>query len=208
MTEPSNFPSHSAHSSSRHGTGNVSGYLSGHLLLATPQVASPGFSHSVILLCSHDKGGAMGLVVNHLIENLSYRDLFEQLSIQHTQTDRSPQVHYGGPVEVHRGFVIYRVEKKIYPDTLFAFNDTAVSTSLSLLREIAVGDGPRETILTLGYAGWGEGQLEAEMEQNSWISVPATPELIFATGNQDKWKRAALSSGIDISKLSTSAGHA
>jgi putative transcriptional regulator len=184
------------------------GYLSGQLLVATPLVTSPGFSHSVVFVCAHDAGGAMGIIINHIIENISYRDLFEQLSIESsTGTPRLP-VHYGGPVEINRGFVIYHFEDKPLPDTLITSGNIAISSSIHVLRDIAAGKGPSERILALGYAGWAPGQLEVEMESNSWISVPSSRELIFDTDNDTKWNRAAQSQGIDIRKLTSDAGHA
>jgi putative transcriptional regulator len=184
------------------------GYLSGQLLVATPLVTSPGFAHSVVFICAHDGGGAMGIIINHIIENISYRELFEQLSIEGgAKVPRLP-VHYGGPVEINRGFVIYHFDEAPHPETLITSGNIAISSSLHVLRDIAQGKGPSERILALGYAGWAPGQLEAEMESNSWISVPASRELIFATDNEIKWSRAAQSQGIDIRKLTSDAGHA
>ena len=184
------------------------GYLSGQLLIATPLVTSPGFSKSVIFRCAHDKAGAMGIIINHIIDNISYKELFDQLSIKRVSEIERLPVHYGGPVEINRGFVIYHFDQTPFPDTIISVNNIAISSSLHVLRDIAMGEGPKERILALGYAGWGAGQLEAEMEANSWISVPAEKALIFDTDNATKWKRAAESQGIDISKLTSDAGHA
>ncbi len=184
------------------------GYLSGQLLVATPLVNSPGFAHSVIYMCSHDQNGAMGIIINHIIENISYKDLFEQLSIKGETTVNHLPVHYGGPVEINRGFVIYHYETLPHSDSLFSLNNIAVSSSLHILRDIASGSGPDKRILALGYAGWAAGQLESEMEANSWISVPATLDLVFADDNEAKWQRAAHSQGIDIRKLTSDIGHA
>jgi putative transcriptional regulator len=184
------------------------GYLSGQLLLATPLVTSPGFSKSVIFMCAHDGGGAMGIIINHIIENISYRELFEQLNIGRGDDVPRLPVHYGGPIEINRGFVIYHFEDLPHPETLITVGHIAISSSMHVLRDIASGTGPSERILALGYAGWAAGQLEAEIEANSWISVPATRELIFGSDNEHKWKRAAESQGIDILKLTSDAGHA
>jgi putative transcriptional regulator len=184
------------------------GYLSGQLLVATPLVTSPGFAHSVIFLCAHDAGGAMGIIINHIIENISYRELFEQLSIEGSQNTPRLPVHYGGPVEINRGFVIYHFEHAPHPETLITVNNIAISSSIHVLRDIAAGKGPTERILALGYAGWASGQLEAEIESNSWISVPSSRALIFDPNNDTKWNRAAESLGIDIRKLTSDAGHA
>lgn len=184
------------------------GYLNGQLLVATPLVNSPGFSRSVIYMCSHDENGAMGIIINHIIENISYKDLFEQLSIARGMGVDHLPVHYGGPVEINRGFVIYQYDDLPKPDSLFSMNNIAVSSSLHILRDIADGAGPKHNILALGYAGWAAGQLESEMEANSWISVPATLELVFTENNDEKWQRAAGSQGIDIRKLTSDIGHA
>lgn len=185
-----------------------SGYLAGQLLVATPLVNSTGFSHSVIFLCAHNAEGAMGIIINHIIGNMSYRELFDQLSIEEGENVPGLPVHYGGPVEINRGFVIYHFDDLPYPDTLIATGNIAISSSIHVLRDIAAGKGPKERILALGYAGWGPGQLESEIESNSWISVPASRELIFETENETKWKKAAQSQGIDISKLTSDVGHA
>lgn len=184
------------------------GYLSSRLLIATPLVSAPAFSRSVIMMFTHDEEGAMGIIINHIIENIGYKDLFEQLSIDSNESVEHLPVHYGGPVEINRGFVIYHFEDMPHADTLLTAGNIAVSSSIHLLRDIAQGNGPKDRILALGYAAWGAGQLEAEMEANSWISVPATRELIFEPDNNIKWKRAAESYGIDISRLTSYVGHA
>ncbi len=185
------------------------GYLTSRLLIATPLINSPAFARTVILMCAHDKNGAMGIIINNIIENISYTDLFEQLEIAPQDSVNQLPVHYGGPVEINRGFVIYHLgEAPPHPDTLITVNNIAISSSIHVLRDIAAGKGPKERILALGYAGWAAGQLETEMEANSWISVPATRELIFDTDNNLKWSKAANQHGIDISKLTSNVGHA
>jgi putative transcriptional regulator len=184
------------------------GYLSGQLLVATPLVSSPGFSRSVIFMCSHDSNGAMGIIINHIIENISYKDLFEQLAISRENSIDHLPVHYGGPVEINRGFVIYYYDDLPHAESLFSLGNIAVSSSLHILRDIAGGSGPTKRILALGYAGWAAGQLESELEANSWISVPASCDLVFSPDNEAKWQRAADSQGIDIRKLTSDIGHA
>lgn len=184
------------------------GYLKNRLLIATPMVDSPAFSRSVVLMFSHDAQGAMGIIINHIIENISYQDLFAQLSIDGTAVCTDLPVHYGGPLEINRGFVIYHVEDTPHPDTMLTIENTAVSSSLNMLRDIAQGKGPRDRMLALGYAGWGPGQLEAELKTNAWISVPATRELIFEPDNNAKWKNSAEAYGIDINRLTSNVGHA
>lgn len=184
------------------------GYLEGQLLIATPVVTGSCFAHSVVLMCAHTGEGAMGIIVNHIIENISYRDLFKQLKLSPALLSGDLPVYYGGPVEMNRGFVIHGHEGEPAEDALITHNGIAVSSSVNILREIAAGRGPAQRMLALGYAGWGPGQLEAEIEQNSWITVPSSTGLVFAPDNEDKWQRAAKSQGIDIHKLSTDVGHA
>ena len=184
------------------------GYLVGNLLVATPLVVTPAFSHAVILICEHSKNGAMGIIINHIIENISYKDLFDQLAIEKENFVEKLPVHYGGPVEINRGFIIYPYEPEKYPETLIKVGNIAISSSIHILRDIATGNGPKERILALGYAGWGAGQIEVEIAANSWISVPASNDIIFSKDNLGKWKKAAESNGIDISKLTSEVGHA
>lgn len=187
---------------------NQNGYLAGRLLIATPLIVSPAFSHSVILMCEHTSESAMGIIVNHLIDNISYKDLFEQLAIEKDNFTEKMPVHYGGPIDINRGFIIYPSPAEPYPETLMNVGDLSISSSIHTLRDIAVGNGPKERILALGYAGWKAGQIEAEIAANNWISVPANNDIIFATNNSNKWRDAAKSQGIDISKLTSEAGHA
>lgn len=187
----------------------TNGYLAGQLLVATPMISGPIFQHALIFMCAHNAEGAMGIIVNHIIDNISYGDLFEQLSIPSGSTIDKMPVYYGGPVEINRGFVLYDNEGAAPTEEAFlTFGDISVSSSLDTLRAIAEGRGPKRRLLTLGYAGWAPGQLESELEENSWFSVPASRELLFNTGNAEKWERAAWSQGVDITKFSSRAGHA
>ena len=183
-------------------------YLEGQLLVATPNVMGSSFKQSVILMCAHSHEGAMGIIINHTLENLSYEDLFEQLSMPADKLKNTLPVHYGGPVEVNRGFVIYRHDEKFLDDAMLIIGEIAISVSLNLLQAIAAGEGPKDRLLALGYAGWAPGQLEAEIKINSWISVPVSSELLFDQNNPRKWERAAMLQAVDLSKLSTVAGHA
>lgn len=185
-----------------------SGYLEGNLLVATPNVTGTNFSKSVIFLCAHSAEGAMGIIINHTLDNVRYADLFEQLTLPTAALHQNLPVHYGGPVEVNRGFVIYEHEGRFLPEAMLTVGGIAISGSLGILKSIAAGAGPKRSLLALGYAGWAAGQLESEMEENSWISVPASIDLIFDQANTHKWERAAMLQGVDLRKLSTVAGHA
>ncbi len=189
-------------------TENEDGYLQGRLLVATPNITGSNFQRSVILMCAHSAEGAMGIIINHTLENIHYSDLFEQLTLPTASLQVNPSVHYGGPVEVNRGFVIYEHEQRHLKDAMLVVGDIAISGSLGILKSIAEGNGPKRCLLALGYAGWAPGQLESEIEENSWISVPLSTDLIFDDSQEEKWERAAKLEGIDLRKFSTMAGHA
>lgn len=184
-----------------------SGYLEGHLLIATPLITGSCFYRSVIYLCVHNDEGAMGIVINHPIQNVNFRDILKQLNIDPSAYNAQVPVHFGGPVDPARGFVIHTADYA-RSETVYMGGNIALTSNVEVLRDIAIGSGPRESILALGYAGWSPGQLENELESNSWISTPATKELIFNTGNSEKWARAAETVGVDLLKLSTTVGHA
>lgn len=183
------------------------GYLEGHLLIATPLITESCFHRSVVYMCAHNAEGAMGIIINHTIENLSFREVFEQLDIKTTGLKKKTPVYFGGPVDAARGFVIHS-DDYCQEETFVMENRIALTSNLKILRDIAEGAGPENSILALGYAGWSPGQIEAEVESNSWISIPATPELVFETDNQEKWEKAARQLGVDIYNLSGNVGHA
>lgn len=181
--------------------------LKGQLLVATPMV-DDSFMHSVILMLEHNEEGAMGLVINRPVPDIHYEDLYDQLKLDDAENARLAPVFFGGPVEVNRGFVMFSNDRKeAYEDTLDVGN-VVVTTSLQVLKDIAMGNAPINHRIILGYAGWEAGQLEAEMEENSWLTVPATPELIFSADHHLSWEQAALSAGVDWTNMSTTVGHA
>jgi len=192
----------------QHSETKNSGYLEGQLLVATPNVSGSSFKKAVIFVCAHSQEGAMGIIVNHTLDNITYHDLFEQLDITHSSGLNFKQVHYGGPVEINRGFVIYEDNGRFTHDAMLTVNGISISGSVSILRSIAEGDGPERCMLALGYAGWAPGQLEEEIQSNSWISVPVSQHLVFDGNNSTKWERAGMLQGVDLSKLSSTAGHA
>lgn len=183
------------------------GYLEGQLLIATPLITGSCFYRSVIYVCVHNEEGAMGLVINHLIQNVTIRDILKQLNIEPLRLKQDIPVHFGGPVDPARGFVLH-TDDYSRSETVIMGESIALTSNIEVLRDIAVGQGPSESLLALGYAGWNQGQLEEEIESNSWISVPATKELIFNVNNPEKWAKSAESAGIDLLKLSTTVGHA
>ena len=182
--------------------------LAGQLLVAVPQMSDPRFVRSVIYLCAHGGDtGAMGLVINKLLGSLTMDELFAQLEIEPAGAVGGHPVHFGGPVDAGRGFVLHTADYR-EEATLHVDGDIAVTATLEVLRAIGKGQGPRQSLFALGYAGWAPGQLDAEMQANGWLSVPADPDLLFDSDFDAKWQRALTKLGIDLTMLSTDAGHA
>lgn len=183
------------------------GYLAGQLLVATPVIDSGCFQKSVIYVFAHGADGAMGLIINQPLELVNYSALLEGMNLPKDAEAREIPVFFGGPVERSRGFVIHSTD--YYRDfSLARSGELAVTASSAILGDIVSGKGPRKAALIVGYAGWNAGQLEAEIEQNSWISVPASEALMFGTDNDLKWATASKSLGIDMAFFSTTVGHA
>jgi putative transcriptional regulator len=181
--------------------------LTGQLLVAMPQMSDPRFVRSVIYLCAHSAEGAMGLVVNRLIDSLTFSSLLAQLGLEAGAITTDMPIHFGGPVESSRGFVLHSADY-VQDSTLMIDDQIALTATVDVLRAIATGSGPRRRVLALGYAGWAPGQLDAEIQANGWLLVPADPELVFGLDNEAKWERALAKLGIDLSLLSSEAGHA
>ncbi len=179
--------------------------LSGQLLIAMPQMQDPRFMRSVIFLCAHTADGAMGLVVNKIVAQPSIEDLLRQLGIAPEGFDGTP-VHFGGPVEAGRGFVLHSTDYT--EEATLTVSGVGLTATTDILRAIGRGAGPRRSLLALGYAGWGPGQLDAEIQANGWLHVAADDDLIFDTGFEDKWRRAIGKLGVDPAALSGDAGHA
>ena len=184
-----------------------SGYLTGQLLIAMPQMTDPRFERTVIYICAHTADGAMGLVVNREIEALTFPDLLKQLSIDAEVIDDKIQVLFGGPVETGRGFVLHSSDY-VQNTTMLVDKRVGLTATMEVLKDIASGNGPKLNILALGYAGWGPGQLDAEIHANGWPSVPARDDLVFDPDLDKKWERALAKIGVDFSMLSGQAGHA
>ena len=149
----------------------------------------------------------MGLVVNKLLQALTMDELFTHLKLEPARQNQASPVYFGGPVEPGRGFVLHTAEYK-EEATLAVSGDFAVTATLDILRAIGRGEGPRRSILALGYAGWAPGQLDAEIQANGWLSVEADAELVFDDDIDGKWQRALGKLGVDLTMLSTDAGHA
>jgi len=181
--------------------------LIGQLLIAMPAMPDPRFAHSVIFMCMHDERGAMGLIVNQVVDGLEFDKLLEQVGIKDAPPQRRIAIHVGGPVETGRGFVLHSSDYGL-DSTLAVNGGIRLTQSIEVLKEISRGRGPRRCLLALGYAGWGPGQLEREIKQNGWLNVAADEQLIFDTAIDDKWRLALAKMGIDPTMLSSSAGRA
>ncbi|MCX7888879.1 MAG: YqgE/AlgH family protein [Rhodobacteraceae bacterium] len=182
--------------------------LSGKLLIAMPGMGDPRFEKSVIFLCAHSGDGAMGLIVNKPAPDLSFRHLLQQLDIPVSDASRDIRVHFGGPVEHGRGFVLHSGDYQNGSSTLKVEGGFGMTATLDILEAMANGGGPRSSILALGYSGWGPGQLEAEILHNGWLTADATPEIVFDPDDRSKWARAVRQLGIDPLHLSPVAGRA
>ena len=183
------------------------GFLAGQLLVATPLIDSGCFQKSVIYVFTHNAEGAMGLIINQPLEMVNYASLIDGASLPAEGKTKEISTYFGGPVERARGFVIHSNDYQ--KDTaLYRSADLSVTASSAILHDLVAGTGPQQAALVVGYAGWDAGQLESEIEQNSWISVPATADLVFGTENELKWATASKSLGIDMAFFSTAVGHA
>lgn len=182
--------------------------LNGKLLIAMPDMGDPRFGHSVIFLCAYSDEGAMGLVINKPTDDLCLADLLEQLEIPQGADARNLPVHFGGPVEHGRGFVLHDYGYHSSISTLDVTRDFAMTATLDILEDLAEGRGPGQALIALGYAGWGPGQLESEIAQNAWLTCDADPELVFATPDALKWEAALKKLGISALTLSADAGRA
>ncbi len=177
------------------------------LLIAMPGLQGDAFFRSVVYLCAHSPAGAMGIVINQRLPEVRFRDLLGQLLLPSSEMKVDPVVHFGGPVESGRGFVLHSTDF-MREDTVCINNHIGITGTIDILRAISEGTGPRKSIFALGYAGWGPGQLDAEIQANSWLTVPADDELIFNTDLSGKWEKAMLKIGITPAALSFEAGHA
>jgi putative transcriptional regulator len=184
-----------------------SGYLAGQLLVAMPQMLDPRFQRTVIYMCAHSAEGAMGLVVNKPMESLSFPDLLQQLEIEPQGASGSMPIYFGGPVETGRGFVLHSADY-VEDATLVIGDNVALTANIDIVRAIASGRGPSRKLLALGYAGWGPGQLDQEIQANGWLSVPSDDGIVFGADNPAKWSAALGKLGVDIEKLSGFAGRA
>jgi putative transcriptional regulator len=186
----------------------VSAQLAGKCLIAMPSMGDPRFARSVIYMCAHSADGAMGLIVNKPAPDVRLGELLDHLGIPKGDGLPDIRIHIGGPVEHARGFVLHSSDYKSPQGTLKVDDDISMTATLDVLEMIAGGSGPRKSILALGYAGWGPGQLESEIAQNGWLTADASNDLVFGRANEFKWSAALKSIGVDPVTLSSQFGRA
>ncbi len=182
--------------------------LANHFLIALPALADPNFSRGVTLLCQHGSEGAMGLIVNRLS---SYRlgDILQQMDIETSDAGLSTApVLLGGPVQPERGFVLHDPAGSGWDSTFEVSPTLHLTTSRDILAAMARGQGPRRALVALGYAGWSAGQLEEELQEDAWLTVPADPAILFDTPIESRWEAAARLVGVDLNRLTAYSGHA
>ena len=190
-------------------------YLDGQMLIAMPGIGDPRFEKTVIYMCAHSADGAMGIVVNKEADNITFPDLLERLEIiPEGDQIRLPielqemPVQIGGPVETGRGFVLHTTDYYVTDSTLSVQQGIGLTATLDVLKAIAGGTGPKKAMLALGYAGWGPGQLEDEIQGNGWLHCDADDTLVFDATLDKRYEKALAKIGVDPALLSSSAGHA
>ncbi len=178
-----------------------------HFLIAMPNLADTHFHQSVTYICEHHEGGAMGIMINQPLK-LTLGELFSQLDLTVTRKALKKQhLHYGGPVQKERGFVLHTGEKH-WETTLDITEGICITGSRDILIDMAADQGPQQTLIALGYAGWEAGQLEAEIAANRWLTVAADQHIIFDTDYKDRWTSAAGKLGFDVALMPNTPGHA
>ncbi|MGH8505849.1 MAG: YqgE/AlgH family protein [Stenotrophobium sp.] len=176
-------------------------------LIAMPGLEDENFDHSVTLMCEHNDEGAIGLVINRPTE-LKLTEMMAQMGLEHPAiTDSEHSVYWGGPVQPERGFVIHR-EPAGWESCMPLGNGLNITTSRDILSAIGKGEGPKEYIIVLGYAGWSAGQLESEILSNTWLNTPVDKAILFHTPARERWQAATRLLGVDVTQISTGSGHA
>lgn len=185
--------------------------LAGQLLLAMPNMGDPRFYKAAILICAHDESGAMGLVINHVLPDLKFGTVIQSLEIESNikvpESLLTRPVICGGPVEIARGFLLHSADFE-QGSTIKVSPEINVTGTLDAIEEMAENTQPAELLFTLGYAGWGQDQLEIEIMENAWMVVPATKDIVFNTAPNQIWDKAMAVIGIDPNLMIDQVGHA
>ena len=185
----------------------ITNSLSNHFLIAMPALDDPNFHHTTTFICEHDEDGALGVVINRPL-NMRLAEILKYMDIDPGSEEISATpVYMGGPVQSDRGFVLHEPSGD-WEATLKVTDTIGITSSRDILQAIAAGEGPERAIVTLGYAGWGAGQLEQELADNTWLSGPASSKIVFDTPSEQRWEAAAALLGIDLNLLSSDTGPA
>lgn len=180
--------------------------LTGKILIAMPSMPDERFAHSVVFICEHSEDGAMGLIVNKFLAKMPLSEIVEE-TVKVEGAEKLP-VHYGGPVERQRGFVLHSSDYRNGASTMSVTDAFSMTVTTDVLHKIQASKGPKYALLALGYSGWGAGQLEEELQMNGWLVADPTPELLFISKDEDKWHKALDLIGVDPKSLSSQIGRA
>jgi putative transcriptional regulator len=181
--------------------------LKGQFLIAMPSMMDFNFAHTVTCLSEHNKEGALGIVINRMIPSLRAESIFKELKVDYISEASQIPIFIGGPVHENEIFILHGSPFS-WEGSMQITPNLAMSNTMDLIRAIAMGEGPESYLISLGCAGWGPGQLEAELAQNAWLTCPATDEILFDYAVDDRWDAAVKTLGIDPVLLSDTAGHA
>lgn len=182
--------------------------LTGKFLISMPDMGDPRFDNALILICEHTPKGAMGLIVNKPTDDVKLGDLYENLSLDISDADQRKPVHFGGPVEMGRGFVLHSQDFESGLDSHRVIDGVNLTATVDVLEEIGQGQGPSRRLVLLGYAGWGVGQLEGELANNAWLVCDAEADIVFNVPDPEKWPAALGLLGVDPLMLSSEGGTA
>ena len=180
--------------------------LTNHFIIAMPSLMDENFSQTVTYICEHEANGTFGIIINHK-SDIKMEDVMAQMKIPCSESAAKKSVFIGGPVQENRGFILHRPVGR-WDSSLVVNESIALTTSKDILQAIAADTGPDDSIVALGYAGWGPGQLENELAANAWLSCPAEEQIIFETPVEDRWQAAADLLGVDLTLMSNDPGHA
>ena len=181
--------------------------LSGQILISLPNIEDERFYKSVIYICAHSQEGSMGIIINKSLELNLYPSLLEQLGIDSSYTNKKIFFHYGGPVETGRGFILHS-DDFIKKESMPIDNGIVLTSTIDFITDLKKGLGPKISILALGYAGWGPGQLENEISKNGWMTSSVSSNFVFDENNSQKWEKAYNLLGINPYSLSNNFGNA
>jgi len=186
---------------------DLSGYLTGQFLLAMPYLSDPRYEKVIIYICGHDSNGAMGLVINKRLGDLTLKGLLEYLNLPQESIKRELPIYFGGPVDTERGFILHSDDFS-HPGTVSLTNHISLTATVDVLQAIASGGGPKDCLLAMGYVGWGPGQLDSELHSNRWIQEESDPEILFHVPIEKKWEAAIAKLGVSPEAFSEEFGQA